>query len=368
MIQRRKLTRQDIGEQEAEEPTAIPTEAPIATQVPTPIEIPTPTPTEVPLSLITANNAVGVREVRQIQTTIGGFSLGMRIAPDGKSVAVFGFDGVIKIYDIESRERIASLVGHSGWGFGMAYSPDGTRMASGALDNRMFMWNLESERRLYNLVSDTGIIDLDFSPDGSKVVYVGLSNSRVFVVDADNGAVQSISGHNFVLSSVDISADGQYIVSGGAEGEAIISGLESFAQVARLNGASGLLWGTQFSPDGTMVASASGSGGMFVWNADDWEAPPLTWQAHDSSTFEIFGFTLSEFGSGANYLAWSPDSSLLVSVGNDGRVVLWDPQNGRELNSFSYSDGSVYKVDFSRDGSFFATLGGEGIVRIYGLP
>jgi WD40 repeat protein/uncharacterized caspase-like protein len=59
-------------------------------------------------------------------------------------------------------------------------------------------------------------------------------------------------------------------------------------------------------------------------------------------------------------LAYSPDGSLILTVGDDGRTRLWNASNGKEL--WSSGDvgkytGGMYEAVFSRDGSLFASDG-----------
>lgn len=300
-------------------------------------------------------NAENASQVEQISEFLGAeqLSLGMRLTPDGKSVAVYGWDGEIRVFDVENGSETHTLSGHNSLGLGLAFSPDGTQLVSGGDDFRVFMWDWENESALFSFVADTDPADMAWSPDGTKVAYIGLNSSRVFVMDSDGNEIGRISEHGRVLKSVHFSPDGGLIASGNERGNVVISNADSLATVETLNDGTGSLWGMRFSPDGSQLAACSGSGDFYVWDTGSW-ALERTWFGHSG---------------GCRYLIWTPDGSAIVTGGSDGKVAIWDPFTGRELQSFNYSDGAIWKVDISEAGDVIAALGGkdEGVVRIFAI-
>ena len=52
----------------------------------------------------------------------------------------------------------------------------------------------------------------------------------------------------------------------------------------------------------------------------------------------------------------------MVSAGRDGLVKIWDANNGKELLRFNGHTGSVWTVDFSRDGTKIVSRGNSTII------
>jgi hypothetical protein len=317
-----------------------------------------PTPTEEPeqeVTQISADNAHDVQQIAQFTggSGVSGISKGMRISPDGTQIAVFGTDGVIRIFDVESRREVIALEGgHGGPGRGLAFSPDGSVLASGGEDFKLSVWDIESGQQLLSPETATIPDDMDFSPDGEMLVYVGSRSSSGIVLDSNWDEVARITGHSVVLGSVDISSDGELVASGNVSGNVVVTEFGSWATVTTLNDGADVLHGIQFSEDVTRLAAGSLTGDIYVWDTATWELE-RTWNAHSG---------------GVEYLAWTLDGSVLLSAGFEGRVVLWDPNNGAELHAFQQDDGAAWMLDLAPDGSYFATLGGiDGVVRIYGL-
>jgi len=109
-----------------------------------------------------------------------------------------------------------------------------------------------------------------------------------------------------------------------------------------------------FSPDGTLLASASRLSGAKLWDVQT-RRERLTLQGPPFAMLSA---------------AFSPDGKVLAAGGYDrkGYVHLWDTHTGQELallaarpNSF----GTVTGVCFSADGNLLATVSEDGVIRLW---
>jgi WD40 repeat protein len=100
------------------------------------------------------------------QTTIHRIAL----SPDGRRLAVTGMEDAVKIWDVETRQKVVSLRGHSGGIVSVAFSPDGRRLATGGYDHLVKIWSLDAEQEVLTLDGHTrAISDMAFSPDGKQL-------------------------------------------------------------------------------------------------------------------------------------------------------------------------------------------------------
>jgi serine/threonine protein kinase len=194
-----------------------------------------------------------------------------------------------------------------------------------------------------------GTMSVAASPNG-KYLALGISDSKVQLLDASNGAVLQTIRSAYGGWSVAFSPDSQLVVGGTSQGMSMwetASGL----WLPTSGGEGSLIRSLAFSNDGALLAGGS-NGIIFIWNVAD-----------GSLRLTLNG----DFGD-VNSLDFSPDDSLLVSGSADGSVRLWDPSSGNLLKTLTAHTSPVFGVCFSPDGKFLASGANEGSIRIWGFP
>lgn len=77
--------------------------------------------------------------------------------------------------------------------------------------------------------------------------------------------------------------------------------------------------------------------------------------------------TLRESG-GVQVLAFSPDSTLLVSGGTDGILRLWDIEQAQQVVRQRRDDGTILSLAYSYDGTLLVSTSAAGVVRLWQMP
>lgn len=97
-----------------------------------------------------------------------------------------------------------------------------------------------------------------------------------------------------------------------------------------------------FSPDGSRMATSTGTGELLIWDADAWTVV----QRHVPDAGQLFGF------------AFHPVENILSFGSKTGRVFVLDLSSERIVMERQDRDGTVSMTALTRDGRLFAS--GEG--------
>ena len=222
----------------------------------------------------------------------------VKVSADGKLAATAGYDGLVKLWDLQARTLKHDLKKHKGWVRSLAFSPDGTRLASAGEDGTVVLW-------------DT----------------------------ATGAEVKSVPAHTGAVTAVAFSRDGATLATGGGDKLVKLWNAADGAEKAKLEGHGDTIWSVAYSPDGSRLATASADRTIRLWNTSD------------SKEYAV----LSGHKDWVTSVAFSADGGRLVSGSLDGAVKLWDVNAKGEQEGPAKLASSVWTVAFTPDGtSIFA--------------
>ncbi len=106
------------------------------------------------------------------------------------------------------------------------------------------------------------------------------------------------------------------------------------------------------SPDGQTLVSAS-FGTIRIWNVRTGRLVRTLNSVHSKKSVKT--------------LAVSPDSSMLVSGGDDNNVIMWDLKTGRRVRTIPAHKAAVNAIAFSSDGKTLASGSDDKTVRLWNV-
>lgn len=227
---------------------------------------------------------------------------------------------------------------------------DGSSAAAGgdATDFAIHRWNSAGEP-LGDLVLHSGIVT-SLASDGIRLVSVSVD--RQVALWQDGELLGTLEASDSVFSAAihaNLLAFG--LNNGTIELWSIAGAAQDWMQLASQRLHSNRVQSLTFSPDGSLLASASRDNTVGLWNAADLTALHDPLQGHTDAVQAV---------------AFSPDGVLLASASRDRSVILWQVASGmREEQALNGHDNWVMDVAFSPDGSLLATAGGDGRIVLW---
>jgi len=330
-------------------------------------------------------------------------------SPDGTLLAYAAFDDsdgfTVKLWDVKTKENIATLEGHTGIVVSVSFSPDGTLLAStdivfdendDLLSSTVKLWDVKTKENIatfevgardattfeaydewFVLSSWFGNPSISFSPDGALLALTSI-DGIVELWDVTTKENIRLFDKTTWITNLSFSPDGRLLAYTGVQGAGVWS-LRSQEHIETLSQESAI--SVLFSPDGRRLSYRTFEG-THLWSVESREhietlsqeaalvsfSPDgalLTYTAGDSVKFydmETKGTTttliLPEWDlEDLVALSFSPDGGMLMLASVYG-VTLWDVNSGADLAHLEdISDLSFASASFSPDGTLLATMG-----------
>ena len=272
-------------------------------------------------------------------------------SPDG-SLLASGSQGIVKLWDVSTRQEVATLTGHSGWVYSVVFSPDGSLLASGSWDKTVKLWDVSKCQEVATLTGHSEeVYSIAFSPDGGLLAS-GSEDGTVRLWDVSTRQeVATPTEASSSVYSVAFSPDGSLLASGSWDKTVKLWDVSTRQEVATLTGHSKEVQSVAFSPDGSLLASGS------------WDKTVKLW---DVSTRQEVA-TLTGHSLDVRSVAFSPDGSLLASGDEDDLVRLWDVSRRQEVAILTGHSDWVNSVAFSPDGSLLASGSDDDTILLWNV-
>lgn len=280
----------------------------------------------------------------------------LALTPDGKYLAIGSMDFALKIWDLtdtrprefESLRRDPRTTAFPRPYYRVAWGGPAGRHLIATGNGAALVWNMLRDTEAYLPGYDGQAMDLAFDRKGGHLAAGFATGIRVWSFQGSELELVFARRHPRIVNHVSLDAEGHQAAYATPDEVAV----ESWRDV-------GGTWRVRghrfaFSPDGRLVAVASGNG----------EHPSIV--LLDSVERGQVGPTLRGHTDTVTALAFSPDSDRLVTASSDRTVRVWDVRTGRELVARRRRhDGAVLCVVYSVFGDLVASSTERGTVRVW---
>jgi WD40 repeat protein len=334
-----------------------------------------------------------------------GWVRSVAFSPDGTILASGSDDQTVKLWNMNnirsgefadnagaaevSAELLTTLQGHSSPVLCVAFSPDGATLASSSADQTVKLWDVWHSESSIDPISDT-ICDRLFTdgqdahptrkltPCGTGMEPV-LENSQTDKIEGSPGECRgklrnTLQGHSNWVRSIQFSPDGTLLASASDDQTVKLWDARTGQLWKTLLGHTNWVWSVAFSP---AIAGAVG-GVMLTADLEATESPSqnaaiLASGGYDSSVRLWNGQsgqllkTLQGHTNWVLCIKFSPEGTILASGSDDQTVKLWDVCTGRLANTLLGHTGWVRCVDFSRDGKLLASSSDDRTIKLWNV-
>ncbi|KAG0227966.1 WD repeat-containing protein 61 [Actinomortierella wolfii] len=185
-------------------------------------------------------------------------------------------------------------------------------------------------------------------------VITGSADSTLKVWDGETGELKgTLSGHHLAVNSVDVNEDGTLAVSTSLDSQVRIWDLATLQQKKVLEIEPMQAWGAKFSPDATQILTGSSSGNLHLYNVET---------GAKEKTFEGRGHF-------AMCVAWSPNGAYVAcgteAASDSATVLLFEASTGKLLHSYKGHAMTVRSIAFSPDSTKLVSGSDDGRIMIY---
>lgn len=288
------------------------------------------------------------------------------VSPDGRILASGSRDDTVRLWSLPEGASLATLSGHTNDISGLAFSGDGTVLTSGSLDRSVRRWSIPEGKMLEStpVVSQVSRLLL---PRGGDTAVVCTADRTIRLLSlTGKRTIATLHGHAVDVTALAAPATGKHIITGDRQGTAIVWALDPPGFAAYLTdptatpiqsqGPGGRAHADQvlaiaFSPDGSMLVTASRDNTLKLWSA-----PGGKWLG-----------TFSGHMADVNLLAISPDSSLAASSSPDYTIRLHSLPDGRTRSALIGHTGAIRAMAFVPGGRLLASASDDTTVRIWSI-
>jgi eukaryotic-like serine/threonine-protein kinase len=241
-------------------------------------------------------------------------AVALAFSPDGSLLASGHVDGMARLWDVAHAREIPVKLRHDAVVGALTFSPDGSTLASGSMDSNVRLWDVgaalggEARRELHRQPS--GVTAIAYGPGGENLL-TGHQNRILRLLDAATGRLlATIRGAEAQVTLLCLAPDGRHVAAAGHDRTIRLLDLESRQSVAVLTGHRKPVVSLAFFAEGLHLASVAQESIVHLWDTQTGAPMAALW----GETGEAFA-GVAVFGS---------DDHLAVAL-SDGRIRVFGP-------------------------------------------
>lgn len=196
-----------------------------------------------------------------------------------------------------------------------------------------------------------GVTSVAISPNGQFLVSGSFDKTVKIWALPSGELLHNLNEHSQGVGSVTVSPDGKSLASGNGIGQIRLWQLSTGKQLRALDGHSSWVLALAYSPNGRTLASGSEDGTIKLWDVETGE----------------LRYALSGHSDRVWSVTFNPRSPLLASSSYDGTIKLWNINTGKLLHTLRSNSRRVFSVAISPNGKILASGSSNGTIQLWQL-
>lgn len=269
-------------------------------------------------------------------------------SPDGKSLAASGASSVVRIWDVESGKVTARFNAHKEAVFKVEFHPDGQRLLTGGHDGLIKIWSIDRDRVLNLVTIDPPNMANSPSPNQPNITYAQKRSEVIQNASFSPDGKMIIAAKDRAISLWDL------------QGNLLANEIVHDKEIRSV----------KFHPDGDKFASSSDDKSVKIWQISNQilaSVDSLNPQVISSNlTNAPFLLVNSLSGNRSNILslAFSRDGRRIALGAQDNSIQVFD-LNGMIDTPLGKHQDSVLDLDFSPDDKYILSAGKDRKARLW---
>jgi len=238
----------------------------------------------------------------------------VRYSPSGKYLMTCSEDMSGRIWEMDTGELVWPLPGHESIVWDGAFSPDERFAVTGSRDGLVRLWDVRSGRHIRSWHT-RGVEGVAFVDDGRRLITASREKTlRSWDLrDLWYGSLfhEILTRHKGIVDDIQITPDLPYVAVANSHWyrAAEVHDLHSGELLNSYRDGNAQILSSATSPDGKWVA-ACGEKNVRVWPFDEPETVTVL-EGHSADALELH---------------FIPGTSRFVTIGRDGRILMWDTE------------------------------------------
>ncbi|REJ97482.1 MAG: hypothetical protein DWQ34_02180 [Planctomycetota bacterium] len=274
---------------------------------------------------------------------------GVAFHPDGTLIASCDRGGRIVVYNLQKRERLIEFQRDSSVS-GLCWINEGETLLSSDTGGAICYWKLDSTDPEKSFRAGAAAVSAIAVDANDRFLATGHRDAAIRLWDLQSGdLIREFAGDSGAVNSLTFAQDGNSLISAGDDGAVRLWSTATGTQAR-------VLHQRRRNPL-TMAVAADADGELVVFS--DYMAAAVVHIDSGERLLQLTGHRLT-----VHDVAFSPDGSLIATASRDCAIRLWNAQTGEDVTGIESHHSATTSVDVAPNGEALAMMGAETRVTI----